>query len=118
MTFAVIKTGGKQYKVSQGDSIKIEKITAKGGSTSGGKIDKKALVEGDKISFDKVLLVDDGKKTQIGVPVVKGAKVDATIEKIGKGKKLNIVRFRAKSRYTKRVGHRQPFFQVKIDKIV
>jgi len=107
-TFAVIKTGGKQYKVSKGDSIRIEKIKVKS---------KKPLEEGGKISFDEILLVDDGKKTQIGSPIIKGAKVEGTIEKIGKAKKINTVRFRAKSRYTRRVGHRQPFFQIKIDKV-
>jgi len=101
--FAVIKTGGKQYKVSEGDSLKVEKIKS-----------KNELKEGDKISFDEVLLTDDGKKTEIGDPFVKGVKVGATIEKIGKSKKIDVIRYRAKSRYFKKKGHRQPFFQVKI----
>jgi large subunit ribosomal protein L21 len=105
-TFAVIKTGGKQYKVSKGDSLKIEKIKT-----------KKALIEGDKVAFDEVLLVDDGSKTQVGTPMIKGSKVEATVEKIRKSKKLNVTKYRAKSRYLVMKGHRQPFFQIKIDKI-
>ena len=106
MSFVVIKTGGKQYKISKGDSIKIEKIEA-----------KKELKEGDKISFNEILLVDDGKKTQVGTPLIKGVKVEATIEKIGKAKKVDVIRFRSKSRYFKKKGHRPPFFKVKINSI-
>jgi len=62
-------------------------------------------------------LVDDGKKTQVGTPTVKGVKVEATIEKIGKAKKIQVIRYRAKSRHFVKKGHRQPFFQVKIDAI-
>lgn len=106
MSFVIIKTGGKQYKVSKGDSIKIEKIKA-----------KKELKEGDKISFDEVLLIDSGKTTKIGTPMIKGAKVEAVIEKIGRAKKISVIRFKSKSRHFKRKGHKQPFFQVKIGKI-
>jgi large subunit ribosomal protein L21 len=106
MSFAVIKTGGKQYKVSKGDSIKVEKIKA-----------KKELKEGDKISFDEVLLTDSGKTTKVGTPLIKGAKVEGTIEKIGRAKKISVIRFKSKSRHFKRKGHRQPFFQIKIEKI-
>jgi len=106
MTFAVIKTGGKQYKVSEGDSLKIEKI----------KSDKEFAV-GDKVSFEEVLLHDDGKKTQIGTPFLKGMKVSAIIEEIGKAKKVEVIKYKAKSRYFKKRGHQQPFFQVKIESI-
>ena len=104
MEFAVIKTGGKQYKVSKGDSIKIEKLsdTAK---------------VGDKVTFDKVLLVDNGKDTTIGTPNIKGAAVKATLEKIGRAQKVTVIHYKQKSRYFKKNGHRQPFFQVKIDAI-
>ena len=112
-TFAVIKTGGKQYKVSKGEFLKIEKIRPK--------VDKqgqrKELVEGDKVLFNEVLLLDDGKKTTVGTPFIKGAKVEAEIQKIGRAKKISVIRFRAKSRHFKRKGHRQPFFQVKINSI-
>ncbi len=104
MEFAVIKTGGKQYKVSKGDSIKVEKLS------DSAKI-------GDKISFDSVLLVDNGKDTTIGAPFIKGAKVEATIEKIGKLPTVTVIHYKQKSRYFKKNGHRQPYFQVKIDSI-
>ena len=104
MEFAVIKTGGKQYKVSVGDSVKIEKMTGE-------------FAEGDKITFDKVLLVDNGKDTTIGTPTIKGAEVKATLEKIGRAQKVIVIHYKQKSRYFKKNGHRQPFFQVKIDSI-
>jgi large subunit ribosomal protein L21 len=102
--FAVIKTGGKQYKVSKGDSVKIEKLsdTAK---------------IGDKVAFDKVLLVDDGKNTSIGTPYIAGAKVEGKIEKIGRLQKVIVIHYKQKSRYYKKAGHRQPFFQIKIESI-
>jgi large subunit ribosomal protein L21 len=106
MTFAVIKTGGKQYKVSEGEYLKIEKI-----------LDKKDLKEGDKVTFDEVLLTSDGKESQVGTPFVKGSKVEATIQKIGRNPKVVVIKYHAKSRYFKKRGHKQPFFQVKIDSI-
>jgi large subunit ribosomal protein L21 len=105
--FAVIFTGGKQYKVSEGGLVSIEKIKAKG-------IEYK---KGDKLTFDKVLLVDDGKDTTIGTPYIKGAKVDAEIVEIGRARKVMVVKYKQKSRYLKRNGHRQPFFKVKITSI-
>ena len=101
MEFAVIKTGGKQYKVSKGDLVTIEKI----------KGDYKV---GDKVVFDQVLLVDDGKDTTIGTPVISGAKVESEIVEIGRTRKVLVVKYKQKSRYLKRNGHRQPFFKVKI----
>ena len=105
--FAVIFTGGKQYKVSEGGFVSIEKI-----KTTGVEYKK-----GDKISFDKVLLVDDGKDTTIGTPYITGAKVDAEITEIGRARKILVVKYKQKSRYLRRNGHRQPFFQVKITSI-
>jgi len=102
--FAVIFTGGKQYKASVGGLVSIEKITGE-------------YKKGDKLSFDKVLLVDDGKDTTIGTPYIKGAKVDAEIVEIGRTRKVMVVKYKQKSRYLKRNGHRQPFFQVKITSI-
>jgi large subunit ribosomal protein L21 len=101
MEFAVIQTGGKQYKVSKGVTLAIEKL-------------KGEHKEGDKITFDKVLLVDDGKDTTIGTPYIDGAQVNAEITKIGRGKKILVVKYKQKSRYLRRAGHRQPFFKVKI----
>ena len=100
--FAVIQTGGKQYKVSSGDEIKIEKLVG----------DYK---EGDKIVFDKVLLVDNGTDTTIGTPFIDKAKVTATLTKIGRAPKVVVIKYKQKSKYFKKNGHRQPFFQVKID---
>lgn len=104
MEFAVIQTGGKQYKVSKDSVVSIEKI--KGEHT-----------KGDKISFDKVLLVDDGKNTTIGTPFITGAKVDAEIVEIGRARKILVMKYKQKSRYLRRNGHRQPFFKVKITSI-
>ena len=105
MEFAVIQTGGKQYTVSKGDSITIEKIIG----------DYK---EGDTVTFDQVLLVDDGKNTTIGTPFIPKASVKATITEIGRSAKVLVVKYKQKSRsgWT-RNGHRQPFFKVKIDSI-
>jgi len=101
MEFAVIQTGGKQYKVSVGDTVKIEKLAGE-------------HKEGDKITFDKVLLVDNGKDTTIGTPFITGAKVEAELVEIGQTKKIIVVKYKPKSRYLVRQGHRQHFFKIKI----
>jgi large subunit ribosomal protein L21 len=102
MEFAIINTGGKQYKVSKGDIVKIEKI-------------KGAFKPGDKIVFDKVMLVDDGKSvTTIGTPFIAKASVEGTLEEIGRNKTVEVVKYKQKSRYYKKNGHRQPWFKVKI----
>lgn len=102
MEYAVIQTGGKQYKVSAGDLVEIEKLAG----------DHK---KGDKIVFDKVLLVDNGTDTTIGTPFIEKAKVTATITKIGRAPKVTVIKYKQKSRYFKKNGHRQPFFEVKIE---
>ena len=107
MEFAVIQTGGKQYKVSKGGVLSIEKIKTKG-------VEYK---KGDKLIFDKVLLVDDGKDTTIGTPYIKGAAVNAEIMEIGRARKILIIKYKQKSRYLRRNGHRQPFFKVKVTSI-
>lgn len=101
MEFAVIQTGGKQYKVSKGQVFNIEKMIG----------DYKV---GDKVSFDQVLLSEDGKNTEVGMPYLAGAKVDAEIVGIGRARKVMVVKYKQKSRYLRRNGHRQPFFKVKI----
>lgn len=103
MKFAVIRTGGKQYKVSEGETLKIEKLSGE-------------YKEGDKIVFDDVLLVDDGKTTTVGTPKLTN-KVEATLEKIDRESKVTVIKYKSKSNYFKKRGHRQPFFQVKIAKI-
>ncbi len=104
MKFAVIQTGGKQYKVAEGDTISIEKLPGE-------------HKDGDKVTFDKVLLVSDDKDTKIGAPYVENAKVEATFKEDGKGKKLHIIKFKSKSNYSKKIGHRQPFTKVAISSI-
>ncbi len=102
--FAVIETGGKQYKVSPGESIKIEII-------------KGEHKEGEKITFDKVLLVDDGSNTTIGMPYIDGASVVGEISKIGRHPKVIVMKYKAKSNRLKKNGHKQPYFEVKIQSI-
>jgi len=111
MEFAVIQTGGKQYKVSKGGLVSIEKIKS---GKSGNSFQYK---KGDTLSFDKVLLVDDGKNATIGTPYIVGAKVDAEIVEMGRARKILVVKYKQKSRYLRRNGHRQPFFKVKITSI-
>lgn len=99
---AVIKTGGKQYLVKPGQKIKIEKIDAK---------------EGKEVKFSQVLLLEKNKKIDIGTPFVKGAKVIGKLLSQGKGKKIIAYKYKAKKRYKRKVGHRQPFSEVEITKI-
>ncbi|MHB0978027.1 MAG: 50S ribosomal protein L21 [Minisyncoccota bacterium] len=108
--FAVFATGGKQYQVSVGDSIKIEKILPLIGQAN--------YKEGDKLVFENVLLVDDGtSQTSIGTPFIKGASINATLKKIGRYKTIDVIKYKQKSRYFKKNGHRQPYFEVTIDSI-
>ena len=100
--YAILKTGGKQYKVSEGDVIYIEKL------------DNEA---GDTVKFEQVLAIIDGEKATFGAPVVEGASVEAKIVKNGKGKKVRVYKYKAKKGYHKRQGHRQPYTKVEIGKI-
>ena len=99
---AVIKTGGKQYLVSPGDKIKIEKINKK---------------EGEEVVFEDVLLLEKRNKVEIGTPTVKGAKVIGKVLTHGKGEKVIIFKYKPKKRYKVKKGHRQPFTEVEITKI-
>ena len=99
---AIIETGGKQYKVAEGDTLFIEKLTAEAG---------------EAVTFDKVLAVIDGDNITVGTPVVEGAKVDASVVKNGKGKKILVFKYKPKKGYRKRQGHRQPYTKVTIGKI-
>lgn len=101
---AVIETGGKQYTVSTGSVVMIEKI-------------KGEHKVGDSITFDKVLLLDDGQAVTIGAPYIQGAAVKATIEDIGRARKIEVIKYKQKSRYFKARGHRQPYFKVSIAEI-
>ena len=99
---AIIVTGGKQYKVSEGDVLFIEKLEAEAGQS---------------VVFDQVLAVLDGDKATFGAPTVEGASVDATVVKNGKGKKIRIFKYTPKKGYRKRQGHRQPYTKVQIGAI-
>ena len=99
---AVIVTGGKQYTVAEGDVLFVEKLNAEAEST---------------VKFDQVLAVLDGENTKIGAPVVEGAAVEAKVVKNGKGKKLDIIRYKAKKNEKRHIGHRQPYTKVEITKI-
>lgn len=103
MMYAVIETGGKQYRVQQGDVVYVEKLNVE---------------EGSKIDFDKVLLVSKEGDIVAGKPYVDGAKVEATVIEQGKNKKIIVFKMKAKKNYRKKQGHRQPFTKVKIENIV
>ena len=99
--YAIIATGGKQYKVSEGDIIKVEKL---------------GVAAGEKITFDQVLLVNNGDVV-VGNPTVANAKVEASVVSEGKGKKIIVYKYKRKTGYHKKNGHRQLFTEVKIEKI-
>ncbi len=99
--FAVIATGGKQYVVRAGDIITVEKMDGQ-------------YAAGDIVNFDQVLLIDNGTTTTVGTPTVSGAKVSATFVNAGRTPKIDVIKYRAKSRYYKKRGHRQPFMKFQI----
>ena len=101
--YAVIKTGGKQYRVSPGDSVEVEKLPQE---------------VGEQVELDQVLLVADGSETQIGQPLVEGAKVKATVTRQAKGRKVVVFKFRPSKRYRRKRGHRQHYTRLRIDEIV
>ena len=101
--YAVVKTGGKQYRVSPGDSIEVEKLP---------------FDVGEQVELDEVLLVANGKGAKIGRPLVEGAKVKATVTRQAKGRKVIIFKYRPSKRYRRRKGHRQHFTRLRIDEIV
>ncbi|HAI21271.1 MAG TPA: 50S ribosomal protein L21 [Clostridiales bacterium UBA8153] len=100
--YAIFETGGKQYRVSQGSVIWVEKLPGK---------------PGDMVSFEQLLVVGRGSQIIVGTPYVKGAVVNATISQQGKAKKIMVFKYKAKSNYRKRYGHRQPFSKLTIDSI-
>jgi len=99
---AIIETGGKQYKVTEGETLFIEKLAAEAG---------------DSVTFDRVLAVLGDESATFGTPVVAGVTVEASVVKNGKGKKIMIFKYNAKKGYRKRQGHRQPYTKVEIGKI-
>ncbi len=100
--YAILETGGKQYKVSEGDIIYVEKL---------------GVEDGTDVTFDKVLAVGDGAELTVGAPYVAGAVVSGTANKTGKQKKINIFKMKPKKGYRKRQGHRQPYTKVTISAI-
>ena len=100
--YAIIESCGKQYKVEKGDVIFFEKLEAE---------------EGKKITFDKVVLVSDDKKVEVGAPYVKGVKVEGKVVEHGKAKKIVVYKYKAKKNYRRTQGHRQPYTKVEITKI-
>ena len=100
--YAIIESCGKQYKVAEGDVIFFEKLDVE---------------EGKKVTFDNVVLVSDDKKVEVGVPYVKGVKVEGKVVSHGKGKKILVYKYKAKKNYRRTQGHRQPYTKVEITKI-
>jgi ribosomal protein L21 len=100
--YAVIETGGKQYRVQEGDVITVEKLK---------------VSAGDDITFDKVLVLNDGQTVQVGTPIVEAAKVFGTVVENGKGEKVIIFKYKSKKDYRKKQGHRQPYTMIKIDSV-
>jgi large subunit ribosomal protein L21 len=101
--YAVVETGGKQYKVSAGETIEVEKLPLKVGQT---------------VELDRVLLVSGGNKVQVGSPTVEGAKVMATVASQGKGRKIIVFKYKPRNRYRRKAGHRQAYTRLRIDKII
>lgn len=100
--YAVIQTGGKQYRVSEGLKLKVEKLDA---------------AEGDSIELDKVLMVADGDDVKVGTPYIDGGKVTATVTAHGRGKKVKIIKFKRRKHHMKRQGHRQAYTELEITNI-
>ena len=97
--YAVIKTGGKQYRVTEGETLRVEKL---------------AVEEGGDVEFDQVLMVADGDDIKIGAPLVDGGKVTATVIANARAKKVKIIKFRRRKHYRKQMGHRQSYTEIKI----
>jgi large subunit ribosomal protein L21 len=100
--YAIIETGGKQYKVQEGDVLFIEKLNA---------------AEGETVTFDKVLAVSKEGGLVVGSPLVSGAAVSAKVERHGKGAKIIVYKYKAKKNYRKKQGHRQPYTKVVVEKV-
>ena len=100
--YAVIATGGKQYRVTEGETLKVEKLAGE---------------EGSEIELDQVLMVADGDNIQVGTPVLDNGTVTATIKAHGRGKKVEIIKFRRRKHHRKQMGHRQAYTEIEINKI-
>lgn len=100
--YAIIKTGGKQYKVREGETLKVEKLPAE---------------VGDSIDFDQVMMIADGDKINVGAPLIEGGKVTAEVTEHGRGKKIMIIKFKRRKHHRKQMGHRQSFTEIKVTAI-
>ena len=100
--YAVIKTGGKQYRVIEGQTLKVEKLDIEAGAS---------------VEFDTVLMIADGDRIEVGAPYIHGARVAATIKSQGRGPKIRIIKFRRRKHYFKRQGHRQSYTELQINGI-
>ncbi|MBQ6662030.1 MAG: 50S ribosomal protein L21 [Firmicutes bacterium] len=100
--YAILESGGKQYRVSEGDVICVEKLPVEAG---------------DSVELDKVLLLSNGEEVKVGTPYVEGAKVSGTVVENGKGKKVIVFKYKSKKDYRKKQGHRQPYTMIKIDSL-
>ncbi len=100
--YAVIKTGGKQYRVIVGETLKVEKLE---------------LDEGESLELDSVLMIADGEEIKVGAPYLEGGKVTATIKSHGRGKKVDIIKFRRRKHHRKQMGHRQSYTELEITAI-
>jgi large subunit ribosomal protein L21 len=103
MKFAIIETGGKQYRIEEGVDLRVEKLAD--------------AAEGGKVTFDKVLLLSNDGKVEIGTPYIAGATVECAFVETAKAKKVTVIKYKQKSRYLKKKGHRQPYTAVKVEKI-
>lgn len=104
MTFAIVRTGGKQYTVKQGETIRIERVLVK---------------EGEVLDMDVLLVADEeGGMVELGKPTISGARVTARVVEHGRGDKVLVTKYKRKVRYTRNVGHRQPFTSIKIEKVI
>lgn len=101
--YAVVESGGKQFKVSEGQSLEVEKLP---------------YAVGERVELDRVLMISDDAGVKVGQPTIEGAKVLATVTRQGKRRKIFVFKYRPKERYRRRAGHRQPFTRLRIDKIV
>lgn len=97
--YAVIRTGGKQYRVCEGDTLRVEKLD---------------VSEGEAVEFDQVLALGDGEALEVGVPLVEGGKVSATVKSHGRHKKIRIIKFKRRKNYLRHQGHRQYYTEVEI----
>lgn len=97
--YAVIQTGGKQYRVSEGDILRVEKLGAE---------------EGSEMELDKVLMIADGEEIKVGAPYVEGGRVSAKVKSHGRGKKVKIIKFKRRKQHLKRQGHRQSYTELQI----